>query len=243
LPRKKTPLVPHGWKSKDYRALQKGFEQGWELAGKESEPEANRINSRIDGTPTEHHDRAVINTSDERQTRDGLSVCTARLSEVATDIAAQQKALALMTARGDKSERKLGPVRHKLRDGLERQKRLVRLRELYGQRLQTLLRRDYHEERNAVGKKEKRIFIHSADYRSIKYNGIPYLLTKNQSTIIKRLHEAHLNGTPALGKDGLLSAIEAETSRVRDSFKGSPLWGILIVSNCRPRGTYRLNLN
>jgi hypothetical protein len=91
------------------------------------------VRLRITTTP------AVINTLDEKQTRDGLSLCAARLSQVATEIAAQQQALALMTVRGDRSERKLAPIRRKLRDGLERQKRFVRLRELYSQRLQTCL--------------------------------------------------------------------------------------------------------
>jgi hypothetical protein len=95
---------------------------------------------------------------------------------------------------------------------------------------------------HGVIEQEESIFRPSADYRSIKYKGVPYSLTRNQSTIVRLLHDAYLNGTPALGGDALLSAIEAETSRVRDSFKGSLLWGNLIVSNRSPRGTYRLNL-
>jgi hypothetical protein len=89
---------------------------------------------------------------------------------------------------------------------------------------------------------EDSIFSHSDDYSSIKYKGVAHSLTRNQSTIIGLLHKAHLGGTPLLHKSTLLSAIQAETSRVRDSFKGSALWGKLIVPNGSPRSTYRLNL-
>jgi hypothetical protein len=60
--------------------------------------------------------------------------------------------------------------------------------------------------------------------------------------MVKLLHDAYQHGTPAVGKATLLAAIEAETSRVRDSFKNSPLWGTLVVSNTKPRGTYQLDL-
>jgi hypothetical protein len=82
-------------------------------------------------------------------------------------------------------------------------------------------------------------FTHSADYRSIRFNGQTHTLTTNQATIIRILHEAFQRGTPSVGKAMLLGAVEAETSRVRDSFKGSPLWGTLVVKGGR-RGTYRL---
>lgn len=84
------------------------------------------------------------------------------------------------------------------------------------------------------------------DYRTICFKGKTYQLTKNQSVIVKILHEAHIAGTPAVGKDTLLKAIEAETSRVRYSFKNSRLWGSLIVAGGSRsggrRGTYWLNL-
>ncbi len=85
-------------------------------------------------------------------------------------------------------------------------------------------------------------FTPSDDYRSIRFKGTLHKVTGNQATIIKLLHEAHLKGTPAVGKQELLAAIGSETSRVQDSFKQSPLWGTLVVSNRKPRGTYQLNL-
>jgi hypothetical protein len=140
LKQKQTPRRPSlADQPKDYRAAKKAINEQWELQpNKQPDPEAIRLNDRIDGMASER-DRTVINKLDEQQTRDGLSLCAVRLSEVTTEIAAQQQALAWMTVRGDRSERKLGPIRKKLRDGLGRQKRFVSLRELYGQRLQTLL--------------------------------------------------------------------------------------------------------
>jgi hypothetical protein len=85
-------------------------------------------------------------------------------------------------------------------------------------------------------------FSAGSDYRTVRFRGEEHHLTQNQSVIIKMLHEAYLHGTRAVGKLTLLKAIEAETSRVRDSFKRSPLWGTLILSNRKPRGTYQLNL-
>lgn len=99
-----------------------------------------------------------------------------------------------------------------------------------------------HPEATDLSPDNLEIFSASEDYRSIRYKGVPYTLTRNQSTMIRLLHEAYCKGTPALGKHVLLSAIEAETSRVRDSFKGSLLWGSLIIANRSPRGTYQLNL-
>ncbi len=84
-------------------------------------------------------------------------------------------------------------------------------------------------------------FQPSRDYRSIQWRGQHYTLTSNQAAIVERLHEEHIAGTPVVGKAGLLSTIQAETSRVRDSFKGSPLWRTLIVLGER-RGTYKLDI-
>ncbi len=90
--------------------------------------------------------------------------------------------------------------------------------------------------------RQKLFCVLDDEYRSIRWNNKEYPLTRNQSLIVKTLHEAHERGTPLLPKAALLRAIEAETSRLRDSFKNSPLWGTLIVPVRKPRGTYKLNL-
>jgi hypothetical protein len=92
----------------------------------------------------------------------------------------------------------------------------------------------------APGQQES-CFTASIDYRSIRFNGVPHALTRNQGTIIKILHEAFQRGTPSVGTFALLAAVESESSRVKDFFRRSPLWRTLVVSGER-RGTYRLNL-
>jgi hypothetical protein len=83
-------------------------------------------------------------------------------------------------------------------------------------------------------------FQHSADYRSISFDGQHYTNTSRQAQIIEILHIAFLSGTPDLSDSHILEALDSPSSRLRDSFKGSELWGTLIISN--RRGTRRLNL-
>lgn len=86
-------------------------------------------------------------------------------------------------------------------------------------------------------------FKHSVDYRSIRWKGEDYSLTPRQAQIVQMLHEAHLDGTPGLSNAYILEGLEATTSRLRDSFRRSDLWGEgkLIIPG-RNRGLYRLNL-
>jgi hypothetical protein len=84
-------------------------------------------------------------------------------------------------------------------------------------------------------------FMANKDYRSIRFNGQAHTLTPKQATIIKILHEASQRKNPSVGKAELLAAVETETSRLPDIFRGSPLWQTLVVQGER-RGTYRLNL-
>lgn len=84
-------------------------------------------------------------------------------------------------------------------------------------------------------------FGHTDDYRSIRYRGNEHSLTARQATVVKLLHEALLSGYPLVAKARLLSAIESETSAVKDIFKGNQLWNTLI-SPAASRGFYRLNL-
>lgn len=90
------------------------------------------------------------------------------------------------------------------------------------------------------GYREDLIFTASVDYRSVRYKGNTFTLTRNQSTIVRLLHSAHTGGHPDVDKDRLLSVVERETSQVRNLFRNSPLWKTLVVS--KRRGTYRLSL-
>jgi hypothetical protein len=92
----------------------------------------------------------------------------------------------------------------------------------------------------SLGSRGEPIFAASEDYRSVRYKGLTYTLTRHQSTIVRLLHHNHAAGHPDVDKDRLLSAIESETSQVRNFFRNSPLWKTLVVSN--RKGTYRLSL-
>jgi len=84
-------------------------------------------------------------------------------------------------------------------------------------------------------------FNHSDDYRSLSFEGKSHLLTHNQAIIVRILHEEYLQGLPEVSTTKLLRGIESETSRVRDSFKNSPLWGTLVKRGSK-KGFYRLSL-
>jgi hypothetical protein len=78
------------------------------------------------------------------------------------------------------------------------------------------------------------------NYDSIEYAGKRHYLTPNQSAIIRTLHEAYLRGRPVVKLAQLQE--ELEIGRVRDSFRGTSLYGDLVISVPQPKGSYRLNL-
>lgn len=77
------------------------------------------------------------------------------------------------------------------------------------------------------------------NYDSIEYAGKRLYLTPNQSAIIRKLHEAYLLGRPVVKLAQLQE--ELGIGRVRDSFRGTSLYGNLVVSVRHPKGGYRLN--
>lgn len=84
------------------------------------------------------------------------------------------------------------------------------------------------------------LFSVSPDFRSVRFKGSEYALTRGQGQMIEVLWEAHQSGHPVVGKDRLLKSIENETSAVRDTWRGSALWRRLIVSP--KKGAYQLDL-
>jgi hypothetical protein len=80
----------------------------------------------------------------------------------------------------------------------------------------------------------------SDDSRSVLVDGVRHVLTMTQGQMMKVLFAAHQSGHPDVSKQKLLAAVERETSEVRDTWKKSPLWNTLIVSE--RKGTYRLKL-
>jgi hypothetical protein len=84
-------------------------------------------------------------------------------------------------------------------------------------------------------------FSASPDYCTVRFNEAEYTLTPSQSRMMQVLWEAWESGYPAVAKDRLaVAGRDDEEKRVRDTWRGSGLWGTLIV---RPRtGRYQLNL-
>jgi len=84
-------------------------------------------------------------------------------------------------------------------------------------------------------------FTHTTDFRTLTFSGQTHVLTQNQAIVVGMLHEAWSSGTPELGHSHILENLRATASRLRDTFKRSPLWGVLVIPG-RKRGTVRLNL-
>ncbi len=96
----------------------------------------------------------------------------------------------------------------------------------------------------ASGKKTdkmKDVFQHSDDFRSVTWKGKKFTFTSRQAQVIELLYDASQNNTPDVGKDYILEQLDSPSSRLRDTFKNSPVWGTLIIRG-KKKGTYRLNL-
>jgi hypothetical protein len=83
-------------------------------------------------------------------------------------------------------------------------------------------------------------FSLSDDSLSVRFEGKEHPLTPAQGQMMKVLWDAYQSGHPTVSKAKLLAAVERETSQVRDSWRNSPLWNVLIVA--ARRGSYRLDL-
>ncbi len=70
---------------------------------------------------------------------------------------------------------------------------------------------------------------HSADFRSVLWHGTNFSFTKMQAGIVKVLWEARDGGTPDVGAETLLEAVDAKASRLVDVFRDNSAWGTFIV--------------
>jgi hypothetical protein len=88
-------------------------------------------------------------------------------------------------------------------------------------------------------------FIHSDDFRSIRWLGKEYSLTTGQAQVMQMLWEANCHGTSELSEAYILERLGSPASRLADTFRQrepqSELWGSLIVRG-GTRGAVRLNL-
>lgn len=105
----------------------------------------------------------------------------------------------------------------------------------------TSVSQDEHTELGASRADEQ--FALAADYSTIFFNGGPHTPTKTQRSVLKTLYEQLKLGITQVPQDTLKNAMGNGAGSVKDAFKRSPLWGKLIVSNSRPKGTYSLNLS
>ncbi len=82
---------------------------------------------------------------------------------------------------------------------------------------------------------------HSPDFRSLRWFGEVYSFTANQAPVVKCLYENWENGTPDVGDETLLSAVDhdAPPARLSVLFRKHPAWNTLIVLG-ETKGTKRL---
>lgn len=83
---------------------------------------------------------------------------------------------------------------------------------------------------------------HSTDFRSLKWRGRTYPFTAKQAPIVKLLYENWSQGTPDVGDETLLAAVDSEAPppRLNSLFRGNPAWNTVIVAGAT-KGTHRLS--
>lgn len=80
---------------------------------------------------------------------------------------------------------------------------------------------------------------HSPDFRSVNFYGHLYRFSPTQAAIVAELWRAWEEGNPEIGQAALLEAADAASRSLRDVFRRSPAWGVLILAGEGP-GTFRL---
>ena len=85
------------------------------------------------------------------------------------------------------------------------------------------------------------VFTASDGYHTVEFNGQRYTLTDSQAAVVGVLDKNAKRGTPEVSQHTILAEIESDAERLRDLFRESPLWGMLIIQGER-RGHYKLNI-
>jgi hypothetical protein len=83
-------------------------------------------------------------------------------------------------------------------------------------------------------------FRHSPDFRSVWLHEELFSLTTQQAQVVEYLFGMHEGHTPEVAQVTILDAIGAGGSQLRDTFRGAPAWGKLVVPGAT-RGSFRLN--
>jgi hypothetical protein len=82
---------------------------------------------------------------------------------------------------------------------------------------------------------------HSTDFRSVRWFGIAYAFTANQARVVEALWQAWAQGTPDVGDETLLEAVDhdAPPRSLRDVFRDSPAWSVMVIPGAT-KGSHRL---
>jgi hypothetical protein len=82
---------------------------------------------------------------------------------------------------------------------------------------------------------------HSPDFRSVKWFGNDFGFTANQAAVVRVLWHAWAQGTPDVGDETVLAAVDeqAPPARLNTLFRDHPAWGTMIVAGTT-KGTHRL---
>jgi hypothetical protein len=91
------------------------------------------------------------------------------------------------------------------------------------------------------GNDDPAAFRIGVDGRAVWFLGAEHVVTPRQAQVVQLLYDARTNRTPSLGQDYLLEQIGSPGARLRDLFRGSSLWGTLIVRG-GGKGTFRLSI-
>ncbi len=87
----------------------------------------------------------------------------------------------------------------------------------------------------------RREFDHADDFRSVRWYGREYSFTQTQAPVVALLWKHFQKGTPDVGDETLLDAIDPNNppDRLRDVFRGCDAWNTMIISG-NTKGTRRL---
>jgi hypothetical protein len=87
--------------------------------------------------------------------------------------------------------------------------------------------------------KRKQEFSVSSEGRSVNWNGEQIWLTSRRGQAMQILYDHYKSGTPDVSDEQILVELGTSNSRLRDTFRDSPLWNTLIVS--KTNGMHRLD--
>jgi hypothetical protein len=111
----------------------------------------------------------------------------------------------------------------------------------YLRRVSALVRAKMKKADSAGKHLTERDVVHGDGFRSMHWFGTSYSFTVNQAPVVKLLYEHWEAGTPDVGDENLLLAVdpEAPPARLSTLFRDHPAWGEMIVSG-GTKGTHRL---